>query len=255
MARVHPSTSWLERCIAEAGVVAVLLVWYVWARDVPAYVLPPPQAVFARMGQLIVEPGFAMHVGVTLGRVILAIVIAMIIGTTLALLPWFEPRTELIVNQRVLPFFSAFPAIGWVLLATVWFKVSPFTVVFIQVAILIPFCLINVAEGVRALDDDMVEMGRSFSRRRTRVFWRVMLPMLVPYLMASLRIGYGVAWKIALVAELFGAKSGLGYTMLQAQVYGDSELVLAACLMIVALFMLGDRLVIAPLSRRFETKH
>ena len=125
---------------------------------------------------------------------------------------------------------------------------------FVQVMILTPFCLINVSEGLRALDTDLVEMARSFTRSQTRTLGRVVLPLLAPYVMAAVRIAYGVGWKIALVAELFGADSGLGYLMLQAQIIADAAMVFATCLAIVVIFFAGEKLIIDPLSRlvRYE---
>ena len=69
---------------------------------------------------------------------------------------------------------------------------------------------------------------------------KVVIPMLMPYGVAALRVSYGVCWKIALISELFGAQSGLGYLMLQAQAVGDVTTVVATCIAIVILFMLGE---------------
>ncbi|MGQ3029227.1 MAG: ABC transporter permease subunit, partial [Ferrovibrionaceae bacterium] len=76
-------------------------------------------------------------------------------------------------------------------------------------------------------------------------------PLLMPYLIAALRISYGVCWKLALVAELFGANSGLGYVMVRAQYTANNALVLATCVAIVLLFIAGEKLIIDPLARRF----
>jgi NitT/TauT family transport system permease protein len=94
-------------------------------------------------------------------------------------------------------------------------------------------------------------MGRSFSRATWPVATRIVLPLLLPYVMASVRIAYGVGWKIALVAELFGADRGLGYLMLRAQITADTAMVLATCFAIVLIFAAGERLVIEPLARRY----
>jgi NitT/TauT family transport system permease protein/sulfonate transport system permease protein len=203
------------------------------------------------MAQLTVDPAFLQNALLSVARVAVALIVAMILGTALALLPFYRPAIGHVVHRVIVPFFNSFPSLGWVLLATIWFSVSEFTVLFIQVAILLPFCLINVAEGVRVLDPDTLEMGNSFTRRRVRVFFRIILPLLLPYLIGAMRISYGVAWKIALLAELFGARNGVGYVMLQAQVVADSVTVLSTCLYIVVLFILGDWLVIRPLARRY----
>jgi NitT/TauT family transport system permease protein/sulfonate transport system permease protein len=63
-----------------------------------------------------------------------------------------------------------------------------------------------------------------------------------------------VAWKIALVAELMGSTSGLGFLMLRAQGSADITTVVAACLAIVLLFYAGEKLLIDPLARRFAAK-
>jgi NitT/TauT family transport system permease protein/sulfonate transport system permease protein len=67
--------------------------------------------------------------------------------------------------------------------------------------------------------------------------------------MSAVRIAYGVGWKIALIAELFGVSSGLGYLMLKAQIVSDAATVYATCFAIVLLFLAGEKLVIDPLSR------
>ncbi len=86
------------------------------------------------------------------------------------------------------------------------------------------------------------------------MLWRLTLPLLVPYGLSATRIAYGVAWKIALVAELLGATNGLGYLMLRAQTAADSATFLATCFAIVLIFVAGERLVIVPLERRFARR-
>jgi NitT/TauT family transport system permease protein/sulfonate transport system permease protein len=100
----------------------------------------------------------------------------------------------------------------------------------------------------------MLEMATSFTRSRTRLVLQVGLPLMLPYVMGALRIAYGVAWKIALVAELMGSTSGLGFLMLRAQGSADITTVVAACLAIVLLFYAGEKLLIDPLARRFAAK-
>ena len=94
-------------------------------------------------------------------------------------------------------------------------------------------------------------MARSFTRSGRRVTTAITLPLMMPYVMGALRISYGIGWKISLVAELLGSTSGLGYLMLRAQGSADMTTVMAASLAIVILFMLGERLVLDPLARRF----
>ena len=115
------------------------------------------------------------------------------------------------IERRIGPFLNSFSAIGWTLLSVMWFGVTPLTVVFAISAVLVPFALVNMSAGLANIDPESIEMARSFTRRRARMFARVIVPSLYPFVFATLRIMFGVAWKVALTAELFGGSSGLGY--------------------------------------------
>lgn len=246
-----PASSLRAHLVGNGLVVLALLGWWwgsqAWGRSV----VPDPLAVGERVLRILFAPELAGHWVASLGRVLASCAIAMFVGGLLALAPRRLPWTEGIVHHLVKPFTTSFPAVAWTLLATIWFGISNTTVLFIQTMILVPYCLVNVSEGVRSLDTELLEMGRSFTRSGRRLFARVVLPQLVPYFVAALRMSYGVAWKMALIAEMFGARSGLGFLMVRAQANADATGVLAACFAIVVLFWAGDRFFIAPLARRY----
>ena len=246
----RPASLWL----ADALVVVAIAAWALGARSLPEFVLPGPVAVGERLLVLFTDPDFLVHTVASTVRVLGSVAIALLVGGGLALLARAVPVLDGLVSGLLLPFLNAFPSIGWAILAAIWFQPGHLSIVFVQVAILTPFCLINVAEGLRQVDREMLEMARSFTRRRGRVLWTVTVPLLLPYVIGALRIAYGVAWKIALVAELLGSTSGLGFLMLRAQGSADITTVLAACLAIVALFYAGERLILDPLARRFASR-
>ncbi len=248
-ARPHPAA---EHALGEGLVLLALVGWWTMARGLPEFVLPGPSAVALRLAALFTEPSFLIHTFATTWRVVASVVLALALGAGLALLARAVPALELVVHARILPVLSSFPSIGWAILAAIWFNVGDFAVIFVQVAILVPFCLINVSEGLRDLDREIVEMAHSFTRRGGRVLWRIVLPLLAPYLVAAMRIAYGIGWKISLVAELLGAQTGLGALMLRAQTSSDTTTVIAACFAIVLLYAAGEWLVLAPLQRRLK---
>jgi NitT/TauT family transport system permease protein/sulfonate transport system permease protein len=122
-------------------------------------------------------------------------------------------------------------------------------VIFTIVAVLLPFALVNLREGLAALDAEILEMGRSFGRSRLRAWWLLVLPALVPFAAATLRIMFGVAWKVTLTAELFGGGRGLGYVINVARQDYDTATIFAVILLIIAAVTLADRLIFAPLER------
>ena len=240
--------------LADALTLAALIAWGLAANTLPEFVLPGPVAVARRLLALFTDADFLVHTLASTARVLLSVQLALVIGSGLALLQRAWPALDWVLRGGVQPFLNSFPSIGWAILAAIWFTPGHWSIIFVQVAILIPFCLINVSEGLRQIDREALEMAVSFTRRRRRIAVLVGLPLLAPYLLGALRISYGVAWKIALVAELLGSTSGLGYLMLRAQGSADMTTVIAACFAIVALFVAGERLLLDPLARRFAVR-
>jgi NitT/TauT family transport system permease protein/sulfonate transport system permease protein len=237
---------------ADAVTLLVLLIWFVATRHLPEFVLPGPWPVAKRLVLLFTDWDFLSHTLASTLRVLASVFIAMVLGGGLALLHRSVPALDWIVRGFIQPVLNSFPSIGWAILAALWFEPDHLSVIFVQVMILTPFCLINVAAGLRQIDVEAIEMARSFTRNRVRVLGLVTFPLLLPYLLGALRISYGIAWKISLVAELLGATSGLGYLMLQAQGSADMTTVVATCFAIIVLFVAGERLILDPLARRYS---
>jgi NitT/TauT family transport system permease protein len=56
-------------------------------------------------------------------------------------------------------------------------------------------------------------MGKAFHLSRASILRKIVIPQLVPYILAALRYALGTAWKIATVVELIGLSSGVGYQL------------------------------------------
>jgi ABC-type nitrate/sulfonate/bicarbonate transport system permease component len=242
-----------RRFVAEGFVVVALLGWWLTARNMPPSIFPSPSSVLVQLADYAVDPGFWANAGMTGLRIFLAVVLATFIGTVIGLLPRYVRWTAGIVDDILVPFFTSFPAIVWAILGTVWFGVTPQTIVFIQVLIILPLCLVNVAEGAKSVGDEEIEMGLSFGRSRLAIFWLIELRLLSPFIMAGARLAYGICWKTSLIAELFGARSGLGYMLQVGQDMGQVDSVVAICLAIVIFVIIGEWLIMRPLARLFDT--
>jgi len=252
-ARSGAPTAGASRAFAAAVLGALLLAWFASAGRVPAYVLPPPGELATALWALVSTGHRLAHLGATLLHIGAAIVIAFAGGALLAFAAYYQRWSAPAIHQRMSPFLSAFSGIGWTLLAAIWFGVSSFTVIFTIVAVLLPFALVNLREGLAALDAEILEMGKSFGRRSSRSWRLLVLPALIPFAAATLRIMFGVAWKVTLTAELFGGGRGLGYVINVARQDYDTATIFAVILLIILAVTLADRLIFAPLER-FSTR-
>lgn len=228
---------------------ALVIAWILAAARAPAYILPSPVDV-ARSAWLFFTTGRTLaHLGTTLVHIGTSIAIAFVAGSLLALLAHYAAWSAPAIHRRLSPFLNAFSGVGWTLLAVIWFGVSTATVIFTITVVLLPFALVNLREGLAALDRELIDMGRSFGRGRLRNFIAIVLPALLPFAAATLRIMFSVAWKVALTAELFGGGNGLGYLINIARQDYDTATIFTVILFIIVAVYLADRLLFAPIER------
>jgi len=229
---------------------AVIALWAALAAFLPAYVLPGPAEVARGLVRFLLAPPMLLHLALSLGHVAAALFFSFLLGSGLALLAHYAPACRLMVHGRIGPFLNAFSGVGWTFVAILWFGLSDATVIFAIAVLLVPFAIVNIGAGLDGLDRELVEMGRSFGRRRGAEFRRIVLPALYPYVFATLRTGFGVAWKVALTAELFGGNAGLGYLVNIARQDYNTPLILVVILLMMAIVYLVDRQLLAPLQAR-----
>ena len=244
--------SLIQRGIADGSILLLIVAWWATSRGLPDYVLPGPQIVAQSMARFFTDPSVAYHGMVSFARVIASVLIAMVLALAIAATVRAAPVFDAVVERRILTFLNSFPSVGWAILGVVWFQISTATVLFIQTAIVLPFCIINALAGFRQIDPDLDELGQSLTRSPIRRFFKLTLPMIAPFLIAGIRVAYGICWKIALVSELFGASSGLGFLLMRAQSTSDAAMVFACCLVIVMIYTVTDHFLFKPLVARFS---
>jgi NitT/TauT family transport system permease protein len=228
---------------------AVLTLWVAGSASLPNYILPGPRDVVAGAAEFFTSTRSLGHLVSTLIVIASSIAISFTAGAALALLAFYLPATAPFIHHRLSPFFNSFSGIGWTLLAVIWFGVSRMTVIFSISVVLLPFALINLREGLKALDGELGEMARSFGRSGLRRFFLIVLPALFPFAAATLRIMFGVSWKVALTAELFGGCSGLGYLINLSRQEFDTRTIFTVILFIIIAVYLADRFIFLPMER------
>jgi NitT/TauT family transport system permease protein len=250
--RVSRDESLRKSVATHAFTVAMLMAWEIGSWRFPPYLLPGPYQVGRRLVALLATPAGLWQTAASVFHVGMALAIAFVVGTVVALLPYYIKALRLAIDGRLTPFLNSFPGIGWTLLAILWLGLGLRTVIFAVAIILVPFMIITIREGVRTIDADLIEMAGSFGASRWREFVHIVLPSLFPFMFSAIRVSFGVAWKVALTAELFGGTRGLGYTMNIARQELETPQIYAVIVLIVAIVFLGNRFVFDPMQRYLQ---
>ena len=127
---------------------------------------------------------------------------------------------------------------------------KPLTPVFATAMIVFPYVAINFWEGVKDVEKDLVDMGRAFDVRKTRIIRHVYIPSIMPFTLAAARIGFSISWKIVIVGEVFGASNGIGYMIYYWYHMFSMRLVLAWLLFFTVIMLLVEYFIFKMLERR-----
>ncbi|MBI2936557.1 MAG: ABC transporter permease [Chloroflexi bacterium] len=233
---------WLGQWLPPGAIVVLALgLWELLVRlsHTPRWLLPPPSAIFE---ELIAKDDLLLkHTVVTLEEVLAGFLLAVLAGVVLALsIAYWR-----LVERAVYPFVIAsqtIPIIAIAPLLLIWigYDIRPKIVV---VALISFFpIVVNMVDGLRAVDPDMVSMLRTLGASRWQVFRRVQIPISLPYLFSGMKIAIAVSVIGAVIGEWVGASAGLGYLMVQAAPRFQTALVFAAIAILsvmgIALFVL-----------------
>jgi NitT/TauT family transport system permease protein len=103
------------------------------------------------------------------------------------------------------------PGLCWAVLAVMWFGITEMAPVFAIVVVVLPMLTLNMWQGTKSLDRDLVEMAHVFRASRRALLRDVVLPQLLPFCLAGARLGFALGWKVVVLSEMFGLSSGVGY--------------------------------------------
>lgn len=190
-----------------------LLLWKAISLVFLPVFLPGPEELLKELVVLYSEPRTYVIVWDTIYRILLGAGFSMVVGTIAGLAMGLNRHIEAFLDSWVMVLLT-FPAICWAFLAVLWFGLSDLGPVFTILLVVFPFVALNVWEGTKAIDKEVIDMAEVYRAKRALIVRKVILPQLLPYLFSSMRIALSLSWKIALVGEAFGVSSGVGQRLM-----------------------------------------
>ncbi len=189
------------------------------------------------------------HLGVTLLRLIVSFSIAMLLGCAIGIALGRKRDLDVFFDNWLVVFLNV-PALVTIILCYVWFGLVESAAILAVVVNKLPNVIVTIREGTRTLDQDLMDMAKSYRLSKRKIFFEVIWPQLHPFMMGATRTGIALIWKIILVVELLGRSNGMGYQLhLFFQMF-DVASILAYTLAFVAVIQLIEILILKPLDQR-----
>lgn len=176
-------------------------------------VLPPVSAVITDMIQSreMLWRGF-VH---TLNEAILGFIAGAVFGFFMGVL-FAEVR---VLERMFFPIFvvsQTIPVVAFGALVIIWFGNGMLSKVVIAFYLTFFPVTVHTHRGLLAVDQQRIDLLRSFAASRWTLFWRLRLPFAMPSIMTSLVLGSSLSLVGAIVGEWFGSTKGLGIMLVQA---------------------------------------
>lgn len=236
-------------------IVASILLWKgVSLLFLPVF-LPGPLVLLDRVITVYGDAASYIVVWQTLSRIFEGLIISMIIGTALGLSMGLQRNVEAFLDSWIMVLLT-FPAVCWAFLSVLWFGLSDIGPVLTIVLIVFPFVTMNVWEGTKAMEKELIDMAKVYKAKRYLTVRKVLIPQLMPYLFSSMRIALSLSWKIALVGEAFAVGSGVGQKLIFHFEDTRVDMMLAWGISFMIVMVLIDLLVFRMWERRtFAWRH
>ncbi len=221
------------------AIVAIVFAWWLYVRvsDVPAYLLPAPQAVGDALWELVASHTLWQHLGATLSVILIGLA-AGVAGGLLAgaLLAHFD-RLRFWLDGMLL-FLQTAPKIALAPLFLIWFGLGMLSKVMLVVSLVFFPILIGTLLGIRSVDPSLMDLARILKLSPWKALVRIQLPSAAGDILAGLRVGVLQAVVGAILAEWLSSKAGLGYLMTMANATFNAPLLFAAVALTVGLGIL-----------------
>lgn len=225
--------------------------WQIFAVLIGSDLLPSPVQVIASMWEHFESGELMMHLGITLRRVAISFVIAMIIGVALGMLMGSRNIWDKFLDSIVILALNI-PALVTIILCYIWLGLND-TAAILAVAInKIPMVVIAIREGARAIDTRFMDLGKVYHLSRKELFFKIYLPQLYPYLFGAARNGLALIWKIVLVVELLGRSDGVGFQLGTFFQFFDITSILAYTFAFALVIFAIEALIMRPMEIRLN---
>ena len=188
--------------IAIWVVLAKLKIW-------PPYVFPTPKGVAESLWAGFADHSFWIAILVSMKRMLLgyglSVVLGMVLGLGVASNKFLEETMGgLLVSLQSLP------SICWLPLAVLWFGLTEKAILFVVVMGSLLSVTIAMETGRQQMPKIYGMAGRNLGACGFKLFWYVLLPASLPFILSGLKQGWAFAWRSLISGEMIFVSLGLG---------------------------------------------
>lgn len=219
MSALAPSVQrqWL---LGSSGLLSLLLLWWLGielfgsVQGLSARF--SPQATFASLIELLGSAQLYENVWVSLKRILVSLLMALLIGVPLGLLIGGSRNLEA-ATTPAFQFLRMISPLSWMPVVVMLMGVGDQPIYFLLTFAAVWPILLNTIAGVRQLDPRWLQLSRSLSATRWETLRKVIVPGVLGHVLTGVRLSIGILWIVLVPCEMLGVSAGLGYFILDTR--------------------------------------
>jgi NitT/TauT family transport system permease protein len=231
------------------GVWALVAKLHIW----PPYLFPAPRGVAQALWAGFADHSFWIGIVITMKRMLIGYSLSVLLGMGLGLAIGSSKLLEETVGGLLVS-LQSLPSICWIPLAVLWFGLSEKAILFVVLMGSLLSVTIAMEDGRKQMPKIYGMAGRNLGARGFRLFWSVLLPASLPYIVSGLKQGWAFGWRSLIQAEMIFLSLGLGQLLMMGRDLSDMSQVIAVMILIIALGYMVDGLVFKTIERRLQLR-
>lgn len=218
------------------------------AHLVKATIMPSPSSVVESFWQLTITNQLLPNLLISLARVAVGLTFGVLVGSVFALVAALSRAGEDTIDPT-LQMLRTLPHLALIPILILWFGIGETPkIIIIALGSMFPIYL-NLFSAVRGADRKLIEAVSTLGLSRLEAVWHVILPSALPGFLVGLRQAFGIAWISLVVAEQVNANAGIGFLVMNASEFLQTNIIFDG-LIVYALLGLGTDLAVRALERR-----
>lgn len=233
---------------------SVIIIWSLCSKNVNPLFIPDPKVVFINLIEMVKSGQLFMAIKYSFLRITTATFLSGLIAFPIALLV-YNSRIANDIISPVISIMRYIPVTAFYPLLIMWFGIDELMkIVFLFIATFV-YMMPSVILCLEEINSDLIDTGLTIGMNKIQIITKVQIPAILPSLMNSFIMMYGIGWTYIAVTETINAKYGLGYIIQQSSSRGRTDLVFMAIIIIMMISVLFDSATKKLVKKMFKWRY
>lgn len=243
------------KSISAASLLIVFALWAVatYSGRIEPLFLPTPSSVAVEFWEQATSGMLREDFAVSFYRILMGFVISSLFAVPIGMM-MATSRTWQAIWEPFIGLVRYMPAVAFIPLSILWFGTTDTQKFFILFLGVFFQEVIMIADNTKTVNKSLIEVGLTLGFKKSEILRNITFRAALPGIIDTFRTTWGWAWTYLVVVEMVAANSGLGFRIMQAQRYLDTDRIILGILLIGLLGLITDFMFAGAYKKMFPWK-